>query len=317
MLQFLKLWWMGYWRLGLYFAFVGFGDSSIPFFASLVAAFILRFIKGLTIRTWPMIRLFKRENPVINLRRRSSRFRPQTQTRTLSTADNQYEAGAMTGYEPQRLDNVALRFARRMYGNPGAGLSSSNFSDTSIELGQRGEVNFAKALSIALHRGGSPIIDTTDTLWSIAMPSKRSAYQKDWEYKSDIDCIIVGADTIYLLDVKFYASGNVAYRTRGNFLECIDLETGLPAAASKTMSKNMEMAQDRFANHFPDMRVISRVVFMPTEKGAPQLDNVRWPGGIPAVGLMGILDELSKMKPAPQRGRPADIVSQIKTLVKN
>jgi hypothetical protein len=202
-----------------------------------------------------------------------------------------------------------------MHGTPGVGLSSSGFGAESIALGQRGEENFAKTLSVALHKSGFPIIETTDTFWSVGMPRKASSARDDL-YDGDIDCIVVSASTIYLLDLKYYTGGNVAYRSNGDQLLCIDLATGKPANGAKKMSRNMAMAHDRFTSAFPNMRVESRVVFMPTERGIPRVEGVYWPGNIPAVGLMAILDELARVSPASTNRHAKDAANKIARLLK-
>lgn len=315
----LKLWWMGFWRMWLFAAFMNVANMPTIVILSFVAAFALRVVFKHDLDTFPMWKLFTRRNPLTDLRRRKRVSAPSRRSSTgpTSSADSTFAPGAYTGYEPQRIESVRIPSTYLMHGEPGVGLSSSGFGSEAIALGQKGEENFAKTLSVALHKSGFPIIESTDTFWSVGMPSKADAGRKDPMFESDIDCIVVSANTIYLLDLKYYTGGNVAYRTYEGQLLCVDLATGQPANNPKKMSRNMEMAHGRFSALFPKMNVKSRVVFMPTERGIPRVTGVYWPGNIPAVGLMSMLDELSHIDPASGSREANAAKSKIVRLLKN
>jgi hypothetical protein len=310
----LKLSWMAFWRMWLFAAFMNVANLSVILFLSFATAFTLRIIFKHDLDTFPMWKLFNRQNPLTDLRRRK---RGPRSTAPLTAADTAYAPGAITGYEPQSIASVKISDTYLMHGTPGVGLSSSGFGAEAIALGQRGEENFAKTLSVATHKSGRPIIESTDTFWSVGMPSKTVASRRDPLFESDIDCVVVSADTIYLLDLKYYTGGNVAYRTIEDQLHCVDLKTGHPANNPKKMSRNMEMAQARFTALFPKMNVKSRVVFMPTERGIPRVTGVYWPGNIPAVGLMSMLNELSHVDPASANKNATAARNQIARLLKN
>lgn len=312
--ELLKLTWMGFWRMWLFAAFMNVANLPVILFLSFAAAFVFRVVFKHDLETFPMWKLFTRQNPLIDLRRRK---RGAPRTAPLNSPDSTYAPGAFTGYEPQRIESVKIPDTYLMHGTPGVGLSSSGFGTDAIALGQRGEENFAKTLSVALHKNGRPIIESTDTFWSVGMPRKFAGGARDDLYDGDIDCIVVSADTIYLLDLKYYTGGNVAYRTIEDQLHCVDLATGQPANNPKKMSRNMEIAQERFAALFPKMNVKSRVVFMPTERGIPRVAGVYWPGNIPAVGLMSVLNELSRIDPASGSRHANAAKSQIARLLKN
>lgn len=314
----LKLSWMAFWRMWLFAAFMNVANLTVIVALSFAAAFALRVVFKRDLDVFPMWKLFNRENPLTDLRRRKrgARTARRMPPAPSLTVDRDYAPGSHTGYEPQRMENVPVPRTYLMHGTPGVGLSSSGFGSEAIALGQRGEENFAKTLSVALHNSGFPIIETTDTFWSVGMPRKASSARDDL-YDGDIDCVVVSADTIYLLDLKYYTGGNVAYRSNGDELLCIDLATGKPAKNPKKMSRNMELAQERFAANFPKMTVKSRVVFMPTERGIPRVQGVYWPGNIPAVGLMGILDELARISPASTNRNAKDAANKINRLLKN
>lgn len=316
--QLLKLWWMAFWRMWLFASFLNVVNLLVIATLSFIAAFVMRVSYKHSLEIFPMWKLFTRQNPLIDLRprKRGTRTVRRTPSRPSPTIDREFAPGAYTGYEPQRIENLPIPSSRLMHGKPGAGLSNSGFGSEAIALGQRGEENFAKVLSVALHNNGFPIIEATDSFWSVGMPNKYAADKRDLLYDGDIDCIFVSATTIYLLDLKYYKGGNVSYRSFGDQLMCVDLATGRPNGEKKTMSRNMATAQERFSSLFPNMKVESRVVFMPTERGIPQVEGVYWPGGIPAVGLMGILDELDQVRPASTNRHAKDAANKISHLLK-
>lgn len=315
--QLLKLWWMAFWRLFIMLGLIGNAGFISILITAFIPAFVLRVIFGYTLDTWPMIKLFKKNNPLRSLRWRKKYRKPQSglPNSGVSTIGQDYRPGSITGYEPRSLEHVNISNSSLMYGNPGAGLSSSGFSAENIELGQKGEINFAKSLTVAQNQTGYPIIDMTNTFWSVAMPSK-NFLTKDREFDTDIDCIVLSDDTIYLIDLKYYKSGNISYRAVADELICTDLSTRKILGPPKKMSRNMAMAQDRFSKHFPQMQIKSRVVFMPTDKGSSQLNGVYWPGNIPAVGLLSMLDELSKINSSTTSKRAQEASKRIAQLLK-
>lgn len=343
-MQVVKLWWMAFWRISLIGIFFQAFDQPVAFFAALIMALITRFGFGYTVKTWPLIRLAFRtevlepmrytgliasENPTVSKQApkqaSNQNLQPVPYKDPIRTpqvwdiaahTDRQYAAGERTGYEPRILESVQIPKTLKMRGNPGQGLDASNFSETSISLGKKGEINFAKALTLSLHRSGTPLIETVDSFWSVAMPSKTVAGQKDPDYSSDIDCIIVSHDCIYLIDVKFYKSGNVFYESEGDELFCIDKATRFPVGSTKIMSKNMQAAHARFTDLYPKLKIHSRVVFVPTDNGIPQVEGVFWPGGIPAVGLMGMLTELSTLEPSWKSSEGRTAAREIEKLLK-
>lgn len=88
------------------------------------------------------------------------------------------------------------------------------------------------------------------------------------------------------------------YREADSLLYTIDSATGAQIGRPKKMSPNMSYAEESFSHKFGNLlkyyRLETRVVLMPTYKGAGRLDNVFWPGQIKAVSLEEMLDELSR-----------------------
>lgn len=197
--------------------------------------------------------------------------------------------GKMTGFEPWKLKKYQLRQHELMFGEPGLGLSSSGFSQSSIHLGQEGELNFAKALQKVGY------LDRFLTFWSI-----HNLGLNDEKLDADVDCIIVSKDTIWLIDLKLYASGDVVWQTEEDLLYTIDRQTGCQVGKPKRLSKNMFYAEKVFKRKFSRLlkyfKIESRVVFMPTTKGMGEVKQVFWPGGIQAVTLDRILEELRQQE---------------------
>ena len=196
------------------------------------------------------------------------------------------EKGLISGYEPEALKTVEIPALPLMHGSPGVGLSDSGFDKGAVRAGQTGEINFAKALVKA------GLIQRFATFWSIHMLSK-DTYGKE---QSDVDCAIVTGHTIYLVDVKYYPGGNVAYRSPdGQQLICYDVPTGQQVGQPKKMSKNMQMAVERFSSRYKNygsFGLQARVVLVPTNSGVGRIEGVKWPGDIPAVMLPDFLAEL-------------------------
>lgn len=233
--------------------------------------------------------------------------------------------GRMTGYEPSILENVSAPtigngLFNRMIGIPGFGLTSAvktdenetqqygNFEAKNVEYGQLGEMNFAKALSItslsmnnyATHPNydnfrKNSLLNNVTSFWSVAMPSNDNLSIPDAEYNTDIDCMIVGEKEILLIDLKYYRSGDVTYRNFDNQLYCVDNQTGYIVGEPYKMSKNMQMAKNRFQKHLPHMIITALVVMIPTDKGTAQIENVYWPGQIPAMNIEQGLTQVKRI----------------------
>lgn len=206
---------------------------------------------------------------------------------TISKASND---GKMTGFEPQILENYFLNQFELMFGEPGKGLSASNFDNKMIQLGQEGELNFAKSLQ------KKNLLNRLVTFWSV-----HNLGIGDEKIPADVDCVIVSGNTIWLIDLKLYASGDVIYRSDRKFLYTIDVTTGSLVGKPKKMSHNMKFAQEKFSKKFENLlryfKLETRVVLMPTKKGAGQIDKVYWPGNIPAITLEDMLLELEQEPP--------------------
>lgn len=305
-MQFLKMAWMLTWRITVLNAI--FGLSLILWqilLISLIGAGLLRFGLKISIHSFPIIRLLTKR-PVVarhdKQKKQDSKAVPTTQpSRTI--VDKASQKGRNTGYEPYHLDKLPMPKSPHMRGVPGIGLSSAqHMTDYSIKSGQMGEANFAKALAVTSSTGSRDyssfakgMLDRVNSFWSIAMPAEKVPYKADSVFKTDIDCIIVSGKDILLIDTKFYTSGDVTYTSSGNQLHCTDNSTGAMVKGPTTMTRNMEMALQRFKSHYPSMNVSAYVVMMPTNSGAANISNVYWPGRIPAVTIEQILSVIGNL----------------------
>ena len=226
----------------------------------------------------------RRQNDKFSLKTRTPSISKYSELLIISKATHN---GKMTGFEPQKLKNYKLYQHELMFGEPGKGLNKSGFDESAINLGQEGEINFAKALQ------KQGLLEKLVTFWSI-----HNLNLEDKRLDADIDCVIVSGSTIWLVDLKFYISGNVIYKEEDGLLYTIDSATGFQIGMPKKMSPNMSYAKESFSHKFGNLlkyyRLETRVVLMPTFKGAGKLDNVFWPGHIKAVSLEEMLDELSR-----------------------
>lgn len=300
-LSFIKNFWMLLWR-ALLFGIIFIHNSTNVGIALFVAFFgaLALLIAGKSIHMWPLFGLiFKRRNPLYSRaeRKRASKERmadaPAPYNGVIQTATAN---GVITGLEPQQLAAVSIFTNPWMYGNPGSGLHSSGFSSTAVNLGVLGETNFAKAMSMTYGSDGKPLIASYPSYWSVAMPSESSPLFKDAKYSTDIDAVVLAGDTLYLIDLKNYSGGDVIYRSNESHLFTYDRQTNSLVGQPKKMSRNMAMATDRFQRHFPKLKIQPVVVLMPTDKGEGVVDNVYWPGDIPAVNLRDMLTTLSSVR---------------------
>lgn len=221
--------------------------------------------------------------------------------------------GRLTGFEPNILEDVPVPQEKdfpRMTGSPGSGLDESGFGSTNIELGQRGEVNFAKALAL------NGFLEKYDTFWSV----NRRDFSGEFS-GADVDCIILTSETIWLLDMKYYSGGDATYRTHGNMLCLYDNKTGSRIGKPRKMSRNMEIAERIFSEDFSrysDWRVISLVILIPPPMGCAEVDDgACWPGGVWLRALPDALGMIGREEPADNwTGNGAVVTGLLEDLVK-
>jgi hypothetical protein len=202
-------------------------------------------------------------------------------TQTLSKPSRN---GRMTGCEPRTLHSYRPPVSINAKGVAGLGLFDSGFTGANVYSGQMGEMGFYKVLC------RDELIDRFSSYWSVAMPADGRAAVADATFATDIDCVIVRGTDLYLLDLKYYTSGDVTWHsTDGTWLLCRDNSTGGQVGKPRKMSRNMAMAAQRFPTIFPGHRVHSYVVLMPTNAGIGDIHpGTVWPGGVELVSITEI-----------------------------
>lgn len=230
--------------------------------------------------------------------------------------------GAMTGYEPAELAAIEVRGSDRMFGDPGAGLSGAGFSESAVKRGQEGEMNFARSLV----KAGQ--LDRFAIFWSVHMPD--SEVGANTTFSGDIDCVVVTGTSVWLLDMKNYNQGDVTWRVEtrkdGNrdrpVLVALDNATGGYVGEPRPMTRNMKMATEIFAKKFSETglpyHVRPAVVLMPRAEGMGVVDDVKWPGDIPAAALPHVLEWLKAESEFDPAHPDAQLITMIlKVLVKD
>lgn len=308
MFQFVKMTWMFFWRICLFSFAMGAYNWTMNLVVAAVFAALIRFGSKKTVPFFPMLRLFGRKSIFVDVFESEGKAvekdnTPYSNKEIQNSATNR---GIITGYEPSALEGVGVPDSNRiamMRGIPGSGLSSaSHMGSRNIKTGQIGEANLAKILNITNFNGvnqgyadKNSLINRVSTFWSVAMPSIDNPAKRDPQFETDIDCIVVSGDEILLVDTKFYKSGDVTYKAYGNMIYCEDNITGNLVGKPHRMTNNMKMAQERFKKLFPEMRVSSIVVLMPTDAGSPKIESIYWPGSIPAVDVTTAINKISSL----------------------
>lgn len=291
--EFAKVTWMLFWRLFILVSIVhpyGGLNVLLVLLMSLAGSGVIVYYFHRTLYTFPLIRSVFRHGAsrVLHPDHGPQHTPPQPTYPQQPTQSQSQSRGTMTGFEPHNLKTVHTPIGRNTFGVPGSSLQQSSLSQHNTKLGVRGEELFAKSL---VKEGLASVMDS---YWSVAMPSENS-FVPDSTLKTDIDCVLAFDNTVILVDVKYYTGGNVTYRDNGQHIFCFDNETGNEIGQSKVMSKNMQTAYTRFHHLLPrGTQLYALVVFVPTDRGAATVDDVTWPGNIPAVNLLDMINYLKK-----------------------
>ncbi|AGW84268.1 hypothetical protein BLAC_00200 [Bifidobacterium animalis subsp. lactis ATCC 27673] len=145
-----------------------------------------------------------------------------------------------------------------VHGVPGGGLQSAveEFGADKVEMGTKGEMNLMKLM---VARG---LTEVAHTFWSLRLPGSK--------YDTDVDCAVMYADRIWLIDAKLYtANPTLIYSSLGDH-KLIDVPPGT-AQPHKTyeLSKSMSMAMEKYTAFFPGQQIIPVLAFAPGMNGAP------------------------------------------------
>lgn len=294
----LKMFWMIYWRLNvLSFSLLLFNNGehmfSGPFgmFVVSVIASILLYKAGIELHTHPVRRIFNKL-PLYKRISGSVATKPKWDYPTKEHEDRgipgkskphfaiqrnvqkrAVNRGRLSGYENNILGKMPLPKASCMYGVPGAGLNAATqqFGEKAVEMGQKGEENFAKALRITNSDGlintslnlNDSLLNKITSFWSVSIPTAPG--EKD--YNTDVDCILANGNKMLLIDLKYYSDGDVTYYSDGERLYTVDNQTNNWVGLPKKMSKNMSLALNRFKKKFPNYEIEAMTILVPTAMG--------------------------------------------------
>lgn len=202
-----------------------------------------------------------------------------------------FEPSTFAEFDPKKIST------ENHTGEPGQSLKSADeLNKEQVDLGIKGERNFYNALE----RCG--LTNKFKYAWSVPMPDYEiedlyTGLVQHKTLKTDIDCIIFTDDTMFLVDLKQYKSGNVTYfSTADETLYCVDNVTGQLVGEPKSMSGNMKVARTIMSKHFPHIKVQPVVVLMPTDKGEGTIGLATWNGNIPIMNLSDFLGVLFSKK---------------------
>lgn len=361
--QFLKVTWMGSWRVMT--LFIGSDRTAgVWWLRALIIgaifAALLVYVGNRTMRTFPIFKLlwnrwripgyrifpslgrnrlsekFSADKYKIKTERRTTTPRrkraPATYPETLAQNPNGWgysnpvlrnppaakeskEIGYYTGYEPVMLRKVKPEKGRHTYGDPGSGLSSSDFHEDQIRAGQMGETNFYKALA------KEGLLDQVASFWSLGIFDEHLNKLDD----SDVDCVVFTNNTVFLIDLKMYKQGNLTYYNHGETIFSIDNVNGHQVGSVQTATGQMERARDNFKKAMRSSvwgldshNVRTYVVFLPTSRGIGLID-CQWPGQIEALPLPTVLAEIKEdvERYGPYNGRQHSyLLSKLQGLLK-
>jgi len=312
--QVIKMSWMFFWRLYLVSIVISAGrlnDLVLP--VAVILAVVMVFALNKTVLVWPIARMVFRGTWLIPA---DQTYEPSesrdARTRRISEARKNAEAaatreakrsvrpdserpvyaervytatsnGKITGFEPRNLASTPVPTGPFMHGKPGGSINEEIKNDPD-SVGALGDENFAKALQ------KTHLLNRFFTVWSKPTPDLRTGFGNAYGWTTD--CVLATETTLYVIDLKFYKSGNVRYHTFNNLLYCEDIPTGKEVGGAKYMTQGIQKAAEAVKRHHPEANVVPIVVFMPTDKGEAVLDDVYWPGNIPAVNLTDFLKSL-------------------------
>lgn len=219
--------------------------------------------------------------------------------------------GFTSGFEPYILDKINITKHKLMFGSPGFGLDESNFSNAQIDLGKKGELNLAKAFE------KSGYLDKFATFWSL-----NNINENNEKMEADIDCVLISKNTIWLIDAKYYASGDVYYKSDDDYFYVIDKETDMTIGNKRKMSGNMKLAVESFKKRYSEVlkgfEVKACICLIPTNMKTSNVYNVKWKGDIDVYSLFQLIrNELNKEEAIDiYNYRTRITVDSIKSLVK-
>lgn len=156
------------------------------------------------------------------------------------------------------------QYGGKHYGDAGSGVVSSGKYGSSGVAGAVGERHFQKLMQSNERVRGY-------TSWaSLRIPTPRRGKR----YSSDVDFAVASGNRLMLVDIKMWEANRVYWSAFGKAFKGFQ-------PMGESISRNMEMATNRYREALPGMSVESMVLFVPTKKGLPAgVMLLRWPGGI-------------------------------------
>lgn len=175
---------------------------------------------------------------------------------------------------PEREDIPARDVRGARFGQAGQSLSSSQAHDkfgANVVAGQIGE----RALAAKLQNSSET--RAYSLFQSLGIPAKPGSKR----YSSDVDMALINGNRVVLIDAKQWSARKFYWSLAGTVFENFSVKRDRRSNEPVTMSKNMDMAVNRYREYLPGCVVLGMVVFVPSKAGLPSgVSLLRWPGGI-------------------------------------
>lgn len=182
-------------------------------------------------------------------------------------------------------------------GRPGQGLNDATdeFGEQRVKIGQEGEMNLMKMMV------ASGLLDSSTNImsfWSLRLP--------DCDLDIDVDCAVMYADRLWLIDAKRYETqeGMLYASDGGDTLINVHQGTNISGAKDHTLSTSMAIAYERYKVAMPELEVIPVIALVPGKAGvaavAPctsvHVNNLKTNGGIWVVQANDLIDVMKQEK---------------------
>lgn len=177
-------------------------------------------------------------------------------------------------------------YGGKHYGDAGSGVLGSGKFGSSAVAGAIGERHFQ-----ALMQSNERVRGYTS--WaSLRIPTPR----RGRTYSSDVDFAVASGRRLMLVDIKMWEAGRFYWSAFGKMYKGFE-----PMNKDKPMSRNMEMATNRYREALPGMTVQSMVMFVRSKKGLPSgVMLLRWPGGIGSYQPQDGLNKIQRFLGEPE-----------------
>lgn len=147
---------------------------------------------------------------------------------------------------------------------------------------------------------GEPTGRTESFVRALSLTGLHTRFATFWSYGTQgglVDCVVVTGRRIVPLDVEDRIQGDVTWLMADGEIRMVDNATGGyvggPQPASVDVSEAARRIRGILSEAGISRSVTPKVVFLPTEHGLGRFEDLRWPGGVPAIGLDQALSELA------------------------